>query len=531
MDPELRDTLARALPPDLFAEVVADAQVLPTGDWVARSRAFALFEPIRSAAQFLRVSIAKRKLAGGRPLERYDFEGLLLEAIDRVVDHYGLGESLTTEALAEHLAGFLEQNEQALGRAADPAWCRAVADDTLDVLLNRRARVDDIVETPHTAYVHRHLVPGAAPRTSAFAFLLLEEATEDRCAAGGGTHTGHRIIRARQEAVLFTVRMLDFDLEEMGEVLQDLLERQMKRGNFAGARRTAEQGRQVANSYAAQIRAQLDEARRRPLASGYARQLAPILERARAHLAERTAREHVLWETIDRLRLEIATADVATALDVIARELTASNRVYVSLTRAIAEAPREHEARRARAFLGRVPPGTWPAPLDEVLLPALALPAATLERAGAQLLRRITPPVHPRLFDLASFVRRAFRPAPAPQALDPVREPDPVRPLPRPELPLDAARALVVRHAAGSPAGAWLSELVAETVDPALVAALGLVAHEARRELAADDPTRGFRVVEVGPRRTISGATFDDLRVAAPVSALSRRQEVSHVGA
>lgn len=521
MDPELRDTLARALPPQLFAEVVADAAVLSTGDWVARSRAFALFEPIRSAAQFLRVSLAKRKLAGGRALERYDFEGLLLEAVDRVVDHYGLGESLTTEALGEKLAGFLEQNEQALGRAPDPGWCRTVAQDAIDVLLNRRPRIDDIVETPHTAYVHRHLVPGTVPRTSAFGFLLLEEATED----------GRRVIRARQEAVLFTVRMLDFDLEEMGEVLQDLLERQMKRGNFAGARRTAEQGRQVANSYAAQIRAQLDEARRRPLASGYARHLAPVLERARAHLDERTAREHVLWETVDRLRLEAVAPDVGAALDVIARELTLSNCVYASLMRAIAAAPGEHEARRARAFLGRVAPGTWPAPLEEVLVPALRLPAATVEAAGPTLLRRVSPPIHPRLFDLASFIRRAFRPAPAPQSLDPEREPDPVRPLPRPDLALDEAHALLRRRASGAPAGVWLSALIAAAGDPALVTALGLVAHEARRATPGDEFARGWRVVEVGPRRTLAGVTFDDLRVAAmAVVSPIRSEEVSHVG-
>lgn len=520
MDPELRNTLARALPPHLFAEVVADAAVESTGDWVSRSRAFALFEPIRSAAQFLRVSLSRRKLAGDRPLERYDFEGLLLEAVDRVVDHYGLGESLTADELVEQLAGFLEQNEHALGRAPDAAWCRAVAQDAIDVLLNRRPRVDDIVETPHTAYVHRHLVPGPAPRTTTFGFLLLEEATEG----------GRRVIRARQEAVLFTVRMLDFDLEEMGEVLQDLLERQMRRGNFAGARRTAEQGRQVANSYAAQIRAQLDEARRRPLASGYARHLAPILERARAHVAERMAREHVLWETIDRLRLETVSPDVGAALDVIARELSASNRVYVALGRAIAEAPGEHEARRARAFLGRVAPGTWPAPLDEVLVPALRLPAATVEAAGPTLLRRLAPPTHPRLFDLASFVRRAFRPAPAPQTLDVAHEPDPVRPLPRPDLPLDEAYALLRRRASEVPAGVWLSELVAAVDAPASIAALGLVAHEVRRGSIHDEVARGLRVVEVGPRRTIGGVTFDDLRVATTVAAPIRREEASHVG-
>lgn len=135
MDPELRHTLARTLSPDLFAEVVGEAQEAPSGDWVARSRAFALFEPVRSAAQFLRVSLRKRKLDQGRPLERYDLEGLLLEAIDRVVDHYGLGEALSTEALVEHLSSFLEQNEQALGRAADSAWCRSVARDAVEVLV------------------------------------------------------------------------------------------------------------------------------------------------------------------------------------------------------------------------------------------------------------------------------------------------------------------------------------------------------------------------------------------------------------
>lgn len=519
MDPHLRETLARTLDPDMFRQVVADTEVLPTGDWVARSRAFALFEPIRSAAQYLRTSLERRKRADGRDLARYDVEGLLLEAVDRVVDHYGLGESLTTDALAAHLAGLLEQNEVALGRTPDGGWCREVALDALDVLLNRRQRADEIIEAPHTAYVHRHLVPGAAPRTGAFAFLLLEEATEE----------GRRVVRARQEAVLFTVRMLDFDLEEIGEVLEALLQRQMERGNFAGARRTAEQGRQVASGYAAQIRARLDEARRRPLASGYARHLAPILEGARRHLAERTVRERELRETVERLRWD-ASPETLVALEVIERELDASSRVYVSLSRAIAEAPREHEARRARAFLGRVAPGTWPAPLDELLVPALALPAMVLERAGPALLRRLAAPERPRLFDLASLVGRAFRPAPTPQELDPERSAEPVQPLPRPDLPLEQARALVAARAAARPAGAWLSEILAEVADdPPLATAVGLVAHEARREPGA---AAGWAVVETGPRREIGGVTIDDLRLAvmATTTARVRRVEVTHVG-
>lgn len=528
MDPQLRETLARTLPPDLFREVVAEVEVAPTGDWVARSRAFALFEPIRSAAQFLRTSLRRRKLEGGRELERYDLEGLLLEAVDRVVDHYGLGESLETETLVSQLAGLLEQNEQALAREVDAAWCRTVAGEAVEVLLNRKERTEDIIEAAHRAYVHRHLVPGPAPRTSTFAFLLLEEATE----------AGRRVVRARQEAVLFTVRMLDFDLEEMGEILDILLQRQMTRGNFAGAQRTAEQGRQVASGWAAQIRAKLDETRRRPLATGYARQLAPVLEGARRHLAERRERERELHDTVERLRWEAgASGEVLNALAAIERDLEAASRVYASLTRAIAEAPGEHSARRARAFLGRVPPGTWPDPLEEVLRPALVLPAATVECAGPELLRRLVCPSRARLFDLASFVARAFRPVPAPQGIEPERPPDPIQPLPSPELPLDLARELVLQRAKTRPAGCWLSELVEEVAhDRALISALGLVTHDARRDPQANAGL-GWAVVEIGPRRTAAGLEFDDLRLAlstlavfADASGPVRREEVAHVG-
>lgn len=526
MDPHLRETLARTLPPALFREVVADVEVSSTGDWVARSRAFALFEPIRSAAQFLRTSLRRRKLDQGRELERYDLEGLLLEAVDRVVDHYGLGESLSTDDLVAQLAGLLEQNEQALSREVDAGWCRTVAGEAVAVLLNRKERTEDIVEGAHRAYVHRHLVPGPAPRTSTFAFLLLEE----------GSEGGRQVVRARQEAVLFTVRMLDFDLEEMGEILDILLQRQMTRGNFAGARRTAEQGRQVASGWAAQIRAKLDETRRRPLATGYARQLAPVLEGARRHLEERRERERELHETVDRLRWEAGvSAEVLDALAGIERDLDAASRVYASLVRAIAEAPGEHSARRARAFLGRVPPGTWPEPLEEVLRPALLLPAAALERAGPTLLRRLVSPTRVRLFDLASFVARAFRPVPTPQQIEPERAPDPIRPLPSPTLPLDLARELVRARATERPAGCWLSELVEEVGhDQALVAALGLLAHDVRRDPLANAGL-GWVVAEVGPRRTVAGVELDDLRLVLAArpgadSAAIRREEVAHVG-
>lgn len=518
MDPVLRDTLARYLPADLFRQVVADVASPPTGDWVARSRAFALFEPVRSAAVFLRRSLEKRELGQGRELALWDFEGLLLEAIDHVVDQYGLGESRTIDELVQHLAPFVEQLDVAHGRAPDAGWARQVAEEALEVLLNRRERQDDIVEAPHRAFVHHHLVPGAAPRVARFPFLLLETARE-----------GDRIVvRARQEAVLFTVRMLDFDLEEMGEVLETLLERQMDRGNFAGAVHTAQQGRQVASGYAAQIRASLDEARRRPLTSGYARHLRPILDRARTHLEERTRRERELRETVDDLRWRSAS-DVLDALARIERELEACGRVYAALLRAINEAPREHALGRARAIAGRVAPGRWPDPLDGVLLPALRLPAAAVEAAGPVILRRLSPPVRPRLFDLAALVDRVLGAQPVERDLPPPEEEQVVRELPRPRLPIDEAealiRALALRAGAG---GVWLSSLLAQAGDDeALAAAVAFVAHRARR--LADEPGNTppvLSVVEVGPRVRVGAIVADDLRVTAGVSAAYPRPSV-----
>lgn len=506
MDPHLRDVLAKTLPAELFREVV-EAEPSVAGDWVARSRAFALFEPVRSAATFLRASIRRRKEGdGGRPLERYDFEGLLLEAIDRVVDHYGLGESLATSDLVAHLAEHVAQMERAVDRAPDVEWCAAVAEDAVAVLLNRRERVDDIIESPHTAYVHRHLVPGPAPRVVPFAFLLLEEATD----------SGRRVVRARQEAVLFTVRMLDFDLEEMGEVLEALLERQMQRGNFEGARRTAENGRKVAKSWAAKIRAQLDEARRRPLATGYARQLAPILDAARKHLGERVTRERDLRDTVERLRWQ-ASEDVHLALDAIEGELSTCSRVYAALARAIAEAPGEHEARRARALVGRVAPGTYPDPLDGVLVPALRLPALACAAGGPELVRRVLGPSRVRPFDLASFVTTAFRPEAPPRQLDLGAPEEPIEFLAQPSLPVEAARGLVERSvSAAGPAGVWLAAILAAAEpDLPLQTAVVLVTHLARLE-RGHAPT-AWAVAEVGPRRRVGAIELEDLRLVASV--------------
>jgi len=114
-----------------------------TGDWVARSRAFALFEPIRSAATFLRDSLERRGLAGGRDLRRLDLEGLLMEAIDRVVDGYGLGDATTVEEVVADLAPFVLQMDEAAGRAPDATFAARIARQALDILLNRHRRVED----------------------------------------------------------------------------------------------------------------------------------------------------------------------------------------------------------------------------------------------------------------------------------------------------------------------------------------------------------------------------------------------------
>ena len=505
MDARTREILARQLPPDLLGEVLAQPTVQPRGDWVARSQAFALFEPVRSAAVYLRTSLARRKLAGGRDLAHYDLEGLLMEAIDRVVDVYGLGESITTEELGRKLAEFVEQMDRASGREADVDWCAQVAGEAVDVLLNRRRREEDIVEAPHCAYVHRHLVPGSAPWRRAYWFFLLEEANEG----------GRRVVRAREEAVMFTVRMLDFDLEEMGEVLEDLLERQMKRGNFGGACRTAEQGRQVASAYAAKIRAILDEARRQPLVMGYAACLAPTLDPARAHLADRARRERDLRGVVDRLRWQAESAAVNDALDTIERELDASARVYLALTQAIADAPREHQARRARAFAGRVAPGTYVDPLEGVLIPALRLPAEALAAAAPALVRRLMPPVRPRLFDLASVVARVLSPEPARRTVDPAAEGEAMRNLPHPDLPVEAAERLLRERAGEAPAGVWLSELLAAAgEDEPLATALALLVHEWQKRVGEQPGgTLELRIAERGPRRRRAGGAYDDVRV------------------
>ncbi len=509
MDPTLKETLRRSLPADRFRELMAAVASTPEpqGDWVARSRAFALFEPIRSAASFLRDSLERRGLAGGRDLRRLDLEGLLMEAIDRVVDGYGLGDATTVEEVVADLAPFVVQMDEAAGRAPDATFAARIAREALDILLNRHRRVEDIVESPNCAYVHRHLVPGPAPTSCEWPFLLLEEAVED----------GRRVLRARQEAVIFSVRMLDFDLEEMGEVLEALLERQLRNGRYDVARRTAEQGRRVAAGYAAQIRRLIVETRRQPLATGYARRIAPVLDRARLHVDERRRRERELRSLADEIRFNTTLREVEDALTTIDRELEQCAEIYARLTDAIARAPIEHEEARARAFAARVAPGTWCDPLEDLLLPTLRGQAPALLEVGPPLLRRLAPPDHPRLPDLGRFVAAAFAESPALRALDRSEDDVPARRLPRPDLPLEEARRHVRDVVARAPRGVRLSELVAEAgEDAALAVALALVIHEWLKRLPSEvETTEGFRLSAGGSRLRISGVEYDDVSLVA----------------
>lgn len=315
----------------------------------ARVAAFLRFAPIIET-----VRAAKHK---DWPADTYDMVTLALAVIDMVVARQGLD---------------LEATRGDVLTAVRELACRAAPERpgdehlevgafVLDALLNRAGREGPFryVTSDYAAREGGHL-----RRRVPFSLLVEhDDASRDE-----------NVLRATPDAINALIGGLDFDVEDEQVATELILERQLTRGAFDSARKSAERARLLSVRLADDLDRVLKQTRRdlRTVENEWSTAVPERLESARAHIRERLRAERRLLDSVESA---LASRDprILAAASRIGRLLRECQRRHEDLHKRVIGArgvfldEQERQSFRAPAPIDR------PDPHRQVLLPALEL--------------------------------------------------------------------------------------------------------------------------------------------------------------
>lgn len=395
----------------------------------ARVAAFLRFAPI---IEMVRAARHKEW-----PPETYDMVTLALAVIDMVAARQGLDLEATRADV--HAAVRDLARRAAPERPAEEHL--EVGVFVVDALLNRHGR-----EGPFSYVTSDYATREGGHLRRRVPFSLLVEHDD----AG----RDENVLRATPDAINALIGGLEFDVEDEQVATELILERQLTRGAFDSARKSAERARLLSVRLADDLDRVLKQTRRdlRTVEGEWADTVPERLESARVHIRERLRAERRLLESVEAA-LESRDPKVLTAALRIDRLLRECQRRHEELHKRVIGArgvfleEQERQSFRAPAPIDR------PDPYRQVLLPALELGGAD---ASAMTRRFVTDmcgphvPRIPRLYRLINdlWTRPADREPPG-EAVEEVELAEDAAPLVGPAVIGVAARAVA---SAGLPA-------------------------------------------------------------------------------
>lgn len=330
---------------------------------VLESAGLSVYEPSFPArvAAFLRFAPIIETVRAARhkewPPDTYDIVTLALAVIDMVVARQGLDLEATRDDV-------LTAVRELAYRAAPERPAEEhleVGAFLLDALLNRTSREGPFryVTSDYAAHEGGHL-----RRQVPFSLLVEhDDATRDE-----------NVLRATPDAINALIGGLDFDVEDEQVATELILARQLTRGAFDSARKSAERARLLSVRLADDLDRVLKQTRRdlRTVESEWSTQVPERLESARAHIRDRLRAERHLLDSVQSA-LTSQDPKIHSAALRIDRLLRECQRRHEDLHKRVIGArgvfldEQERQSFRAPAPINR------PDPHREVLLPALEL--------------------------------------------------------------------------------------------------------------------------------------------------------------
>ncbi|MGV8847383.1 hypothetical protein [Tessaracoccus sp.] len=316
---------------DLFAtvdDVAVDVDVaLPQlgYDTVASQGVSDLSFPGRVAALQRSRPIADAVSAASRqdwPEDTYDVATFALAAIDLVISQQGFEEEATYEDV---VVGLVTLAERAAPERVPEEHLR-VARFTVDALLNRSER-----EAEFAYRISDYTAAAKGHRRREVRFRLLVE-REDPV-------RGEVVLNATRDAINALIGGLEFDVEDEQVANETMMERQLARGAFDGAERSAVRARLLSVNLAEDL-ATLIRDTRRDLVGVMGRWSGNVLQQldaARDHIHARVAEEHRLVMKV-RESVDAVDPDVAASMGRIAALLGECQRRHEDLHRQVMSA-------------------------------------------------------------------------------------------------------------------------------------------------------------------------------------------------
>lgn len=489
--------------------------------------------PARVAVLLRSRPIADAADAAGRqdwPQSVYDISTFALAAIDLIISQQGFEHEATYEDV---LVGLVT-----LARRAGPARPsdehRKVAAFVIDALLNRAQRGEEFAYriSDYTSQGDGHL-------TREIRFRLLEE-REDPV-------RGEPVLKATRDAINALIGGLEFDVDDEQVANETLLERQLARGAFNAAERSATIARLLSVSLAEELTALLKETRRdlRSVLDEWADDMPERLERARDHIQSRLEVEHRLHDKV-RESIETATPEVAASAARIAGMLTECQRRHEALHRQVITARSVFLAEQDRQSFRPSVVGYLPDLVEEVFKPLLTLNTDSALTVTGRFLSDVAGPhpvSMPRLYRVVAdlwAVRETPLDAPDDDGGDEIGDADP--PLISEQM-IEAARRAVVTTGLPARVSALIAACLADSEATASVRqhAAELVSLAALWCFSPEDtdPSEGVTVDlsrrVLGPRAAadtddtplrLAGWDGDDLIIAAYADALATADPV-----
>lgn len=285
----------------------------------------------------------------------YDISTFSLAAIDLVISQQGFEHEATYEDV---LAGLMT-----LARRASPdrpaEEHHKVAMFVIDALLNRGERGEEF------AYkISDYSTEAGGHVTRQVRFRLLEE-REDPV-------RGEPVLKATRDAINALIGGLEFDVDDEQVANETLLERQLAKGAFEAAERSATIARLLSVSLGEELAGLIKETRRdlRTVLDDWAESVPVRLDQAREHIQTRLEVEHRLHDKV-RESVETADPDVAASAARIAGMLAECQRRHEALHRQVINARSVFLDEQDRQSFRPVAVGYHPDLTEEVFNPLL----------------------------------------------------------------------------------------------------------------------------------------------------------------
>jgi hypothetical protein len=344
----------------------------------------------------------------GGEYAHYDSFALAFRVCDLIIESTGLGDEPETDEMGRMLGPTLSAMDRAAGIEPDPERHARMAERVMNKLLNASGHGEPF-EVEYSDF------DGDVAQQRKLEVRLVREQYMP----------GDRLVpRLTAEMTNLYLSALDLSIEDQQIAMAAVLKKQVERGVFGDAYRTARSAFALSVQYRERVETFIRETRRDAIAVDWSEEVPMVLQRAREHIEERIETDRTLRQGAEEKLgpLELGSEDARSLAAVIQLVDRCAEQHGALLRQLILALPAFLDEQARQAFVPRYARRA-PDLGSEVLEPLLRLPKRVALEGAEYLLTQFVPPDPPQVFDLTAQVEWHFRPRTEPRSTSrPVEE-------------------------------------------------------------------------------------------------------------